>query len=186
MSKLNQRKIAILATNGFEQSELEHPLQALRDAGADVHVVSPEEGEIKGWDTDDWGRAVSVDRKLSEVTADDYDALVLPGGQINPDLLRVNDEALTFVKAFWSAGKPIGAICHAPWLLAEAGIAKGRKLTSYKSIKTDMMNAGAIWEDSEVVTDQGLVTSRNPNDLPAFCSKLIEEIAEGRHTKRAA
>lgn len=186
MSKLNQRKIAILATNGFEQSELEHPLQALRDAGAEVHVVSPEEGEIKGWDTDDWGRAVSVDRKLSQVTADDYDALVLPGGQINPDLLRVNDEALTFVKAFWSAGKPIGAICHAPWLLAEAGIAKGRKLTSYKSIKTDMMNAGAIWEDSEVVTDQGLVTSRNPNDLPAFCSKLIEEIAEGRHTKRAA
>ena len=186
MSKLNQRKIAILATNGFEQSELEHPLQALRDAGAEVHVVSPEEGEIKGWDTDDWGRAVPVDRKLSEVTADDYDALVLPGGQINPDLLRVNDEALTFVKAFWSAGKPIGAICHAPWLLAEAGIAKGRKLTSYKSIKTDMMNAGAIWEDSEVVTDQGLVTSRNPNDLPAFCSKLIEEIAEGRHTKRAA
>ena len=186
MSKLNQRKIAILATNGFEQSELEQPLQALRDAGAEVHVVSPEEGEIKGWDTDDWGRAVSVDRKLSQVTADDYDALVLPGGQINPDLLRVNDEALTFVKAFWSAGKPIGAICHAPWLLAEAGIAKGRKLTSYKSIKTDMMNAGAIWEDSEVVTDQGLVTSRNPNDLPAFCSKLIEEIAEGRHTKRAA
>lgn len=186
MPKLNQTRIAILATNGFEQSELEHPLQALRDAGAEVHVVSPEEGEIKGWDTDDWGRAVPVDRKLSDVTAEEYDALVLPGGQINPDLLRVNDQAMTFVKAFWSAGKAIGAICHAPWLLAEAGIAKGRKLTSYKSIKTDMMNAGAIWEDSEVVTDQGLVTSRNPNDLPAFCSKLIEEIAEGRHTKRAA
>ena len=186
MSRLNGKKIAILATNGFEQSELEEPLSALRDAGADVHVVSPESGEIKGWDASDWGRAVKVDRELSGVTSDDYDALVLPGGQINPDLLRVDEDALTFVRSFWEDKKPIGAICHAPWLLIEAGIVEGRKLTSYKSIKTDVKNAGGHWEDSEVVTDQGLVTSRNPNDLPAFCDKLIEEIAEGRHQKRAA
>jgi protease I len=180
------KRIAILATNGFEQSELEVPVQKLREAGAEVHVVSPEAGEIKGWDKDDWGRAVKVDRTLSEADAADYDALVLPGGQINPDLLRVDEEALAFVKSFWSAKKVIGAICHAPWLLVEAGIVRDRKVTSYHSIRTDVKNAGGRWEDSEVVTDQGLVTSRKPDDLPAFCAKLIEEIAEGRHEKRAA
>lgn len=186
MPRIEGKTVAILATHGFEQSELEHPLKALREAGAEVHVVSPESGEIKGWDNKDWGRAVPVDRDLSDVSATDYDALVLPGGQINPDILRLNEDALALVRAFFEAGKPIGAICHAPWLLAEAGIARDRKLTSYKSIRTDMRNAGAQWEDSEVVVDQGLVTSRNPDDLPAFCDKLIEEISEGRHHRRAA
>lgn len=186
MARLSEKKIAILATHGFEQSELEKPLEALREAGADVHVVSLEGGEIKGWDGDDWGRPVTVDKLLSDVSANDYDALVLPGGQINPDLLRVEKNAVEFIRSFWDSGKAIGAICHAPWLLAEAEIVKGRKVTSYKSIETDIRNAGGLWEDSEVVTDMGLVTSRNPDDLPAFCNKLIEEIAEGRHKKRAA
>ena len=186
MSDLSGKRVAILATNGFEQSELEVPLAALRDAGADVEVVSLEPGEIKGWDKRDWGRAVPVDRVLSEADAANYDALVLPGGQINPDLLRVEKPAVDFVKAFWNANKPIGAICHAPWLLVEADLLKGRRVTSYKSIKTDVINAGGKWEDSEVVTDQGLVTSRKPDDLKAFCGKLMEEIAEGKHERRAA
>lgn len=186
MQSLQGKKIAILATNGFEQSELEVPLKELRAAGASVDVVSPESGEIKGWDEKDWGRSVPVDRALSAAKSADYDALVLPGGQINPDLLRVEEAALDFVKAFWREKKVIAAICHAPWLLAEAGIAKGRKLTSYKSIRTDMINAGAEWQDAEVVTDQGLITSRNPGDLPAFVAKIAEEVNEGRHDRRAA
>lgn len=186
MHDLTGKKVAILATHGFEQSELEVPLQKLREAGATVDVVSPEEGEIKGWDQKDWGRAVPVDRALDEASASDYDALVLPGGQINPDKLRDNKAAVDLVRAFWDAKKPIGAICHGPWLLVEAGIAKDRRMTSYSSIRTDVVNAGGLWEDSQVVTDQGLVTSRNPDDLDAFCNKLAEEIAEGRHDRRAA
>ncbi|MBA4788860.1 MAG: type 1 glutamine amidotransferase domain-containing protein [Pseudomonadota bacterium] len=185
-SPLDGKRIAILATNGFEQSELETPLERLRAAGAEVHVVSPESGQIKGWDKKDWGRPVKVDRLLSETREGDYDAIVLPGGQINPDVLRANPDAVRLVKAFYDAGKTVAAICHGPWLLVEAGIAKGRRMTSYASIRTDVVNAGAHWEDSPVVTDQGLITSRNPGDLEAFCGKIIEEIREGRHHRRAA
>jgi len=184
--KLSGKKIAILATHGFEQSELEVPLQKLKEAGATVHVVSPEKGEIKGWDKKDWGRPVKVDRLIEDAKVDDYDAVVLPGGQINPDLLRVNSDALEFIRGFFDQKKVVAAVCHAPWLLVETGIAKGRRMTSYHSMKTDVINAGAKWEDSEVVNDQGVITSRNPGDLAAFSAKIIEEVAEGRHTKRSA
>jgi len=183
---LTGKKIAILATNGFEQSELEIPRDRLKKAGATVDIVSLAAGEIKGWDQKNWGRTVKVDKTLDQVSASDYDALVLPGGQINPDLLRVEPKALKFIKDIFNAKKIVAAVCHAPWLLIEAGIAKGRKMTSYNSIKTDMINAGAHWEDSEVVIDQGLITSRNPGDLEAFSAKIIEEIKEGRHAQRSA
>ncbi len=185
-AELSGKRILILATNGFEQSELEVPRDRLKAAGAEVHVVSPEKGEIKGWDQKDWGRPVKVDKALGDAKAADYDAIVLPGGQINPDLLRVNKDALALIKAFFDAGKTVAAVCHAPWLLIEAGIAKGRKMTSYHSIKTDVINAGAKWEDSEVVTDNGVVTSRNPGDLEAFSKKIIEEVREGKHQRKAA
>jgi protease I len=184
--KISGKKVAILATHGFEQSELEVPRDKLKEAGATVHVVSPEKGEIKGWDKKDWGRPVKVDRLLGEVSVDDYDAIVLPGGQINPDLLRINSDALEFIRAFFDQKKIVAAVCHAPWLLIETGIIKGRKATSYQSIKTDCINAGAKWEDSKVVVDQGVITSRNPGDLEAFSAKIIEEIAEGRHIQRSA
>jgi len=183
---LNGKKIAILATHGFEQSELEVPRDRLQKAGASVDVVSLAAGEIKGWDKKDWGRPVKVDQTLDQVSASDYDAVVLPGGQINPDLLRVEPKALKFIKDIFNAKKIVAAVCHAPWLLVETGIAKGRKMTSYKSIKTDVANAGAKWEDSEVVVDQGVITSRNPGDLEAFSAKIIEEVREGQHTERSA
>jgi protease I len=184
--QISGKKIAILATHGFEQSELEVPRDRLKAAGATVHVVSPEEKEIKGWEKKDWGRPVQVDRLLGECSVDDYDAIVLPGGQINPDLLRVNAQALEFIRAFFDQKKVVAAICHAPWLLVETGIIKGRKCTSYHSIKTDVINAGGKWEDAEVVTDQGIITSRKPDDLEAFSKKIIEEVAEGRHAARTA
>ena len=186
MANLSGKKILILATNGFEQSELEVPRDTLKAAGATVHVVSPEDGKIKGWDKDDWGGSVAVDRNLKDVTAKDYDAIILPGGQINPDLLRVEPAAIALVRDFYDQKKIVAAVCHAPWLLIEAGVVKGRKVTSYKSIKTDVINAGGVWEDSPVVVDQGLITSRNPGDLEAFSRKIVEEVAEGRHSQRSA
>ena len=184
--QLNGKKIAILATHGFEQSELEVPRDRLKQAGAAVDIVSLKAGEIKGWDMKDWGRPVKVDKTLDQASPADYDAIILPGGQINPDLLRVEPAALKFIKDIFDAKKIVAAVCHAPWLLIETGIAKGRRMTSYKSIKTDVANAGAKWEDSEVVVDQGVITSRNPGDLEAFSKKIIEEVNEGRHAKRTA
>jgi protease I len=184
--ELKDKKIAILATNGFEQSELELPRDRLSKAGATVDIVSLASGEIKGWDKKDWGRPVKVDKTLDEVAAADYDAVVLPGGQINPDLLRVEPKALKFINDIFEAKKVIAAVCHAPWLLIETGIARGRRMTSFKSIKTDVANAGAQWEDSEVVVDQGIITSRNPGDLEAFTDKIIEEVKEARHARRSA
>ena len=183
---LNDKKIAILATHGFEQAELEVPRDRLKSAGATVDVVSLTAGEIKGWDKKDWGRPVKVDKTLDEVSANDYDAIVLPGGQINPDLLRVEPRALKFIKDIFDAKKVVAAVCHAPWLLVETGIAKGRRMTSFKSIKADVVNAGAHWDDSEVVVDQGVITSRNPGDLDAFSAKIIEEIKERPHLQRSA
>ncbi len=183
---LSGKKIAILATSGFEQSELEVPRDRLKAAGAQVDIVSLAAGEIKGWDKKDWGRPVAVDKTLDQVSPSEYDALVLPGGQINPDLLRVEPKALKFIKDIFEAKKVVAAVCHAPWLLIETGIARGRKMTSYSSIKTDVANAGAKWEDSQVVVDQGVITSRNPGDLEAFSAKIIEEVREGRHTSRSA
>jgi protease I len=180
------KKVAILATDGFEQDELLSPLEALRDAGADVQVVSPsEEKKIKGWKHTDWGKKVKVDLPLSEAKAEEFDALVLPGGVMNPDHLRRDPQVLEFVNSFFAAGKPVGAICHGPWTLIDAGVVRGRKMTSYETIQTDLKNAGANWVDQEVVVDNGLVTSRKPDDLPAFNAKLIEEIAEGVHQRHA-
>ena len=183
---LNGKRIAILAADGFEQSELEVPRDKLKEAGAMVEVISLERGEIKGWAKKDWGRPVKVDKTLQDVSASEYDAVVLPGGQINPDLLRVEPKALAFIKDIFEQKKVVAAVCHGPWLLIETGIAKGRRMTSYKSIKTDVINAGGKWEDSEVVVDQGVITSRNPGDLNAFSAKIIEEVNEGRHTARSA
>lgn len=186
MEKLNRKKVAILATNGFEESELKEPLNALKEAGADVDIVSEKSGKIKVWQDGNWSNTYNVDKTLDDVSQSNYNALVLPGGVMNPDTLRKNKDAVNFIKSFFENHKPVAAICHAPWLLAEADVLKGRKVTSYASIKKDIINAGAHWEDSEVVVDQGLVTSRNPNDLPAFTSKLVEEIYEGKHEMQTA
>lgn len=169
-------KVMILATDGFEQSELTKPKSALEKAGIETTVVSLKSGEIKGWDKDDWGDTVSVDKVLSDVSADDFDALLLPGGQINPDKLRMDEDAVQIVKDFDDAGKPIAAICHGPWLLVEADIVDGKTVTSWPSIRTDLLNAGADVVDREVVTDGNLITSRKPDDIPAFSKALIEKL----------
>lgn len=173
-------RVAILSTDGFEQSELVEPKEALENAGAEVHVVSPEHGHIRGWDQKSWGDTVRVDVGLSEANPEDYDALLLPGGVMNPDRLRMNEEAVEFVRSFVESGKPIAAICHGPWTLIEAGGVSGRLMTSWPSIRTDLVNAGARWVDEEVVADRGWVTSRKPADIPEFNRKMIEEFSEGR------
>ncbi len=181
MGKLSNVRVAILATDGFEQSELTSPMSALQTEGADVDVISLSEGSIKGWQGNDWGDTVTVNHTLTQVKAEEYDAIVLPGGLINPDALRVDQKSVDFVRHFVNANKPIGAICHGPWILINADGVKGRRMTSWPSLEVDLKNAGANWVNEEVVVDQGLVTSRKPDDLPAFNTKLVEEIREGRH-----
>ena len=179
--QLRNKRIAALVENGFEQSELLEPKNALEAAGAKVDIVSPQNFRVTGWQHDDWGQGVSVDRQLEGADADEYDALLLPGGVMSPDKLRINPLAVRFVKSFVEAGKPIAAICHAPWTLIEAGAVRGRRMTSWPSLANDLRNAGAQWVDAECVVDNGLVTSRKPDDIPAFNKKMIEEFAEGQH-----
>lgn len=179
--KLQGKTIAILATDGVEQVELTQPCDALKDAGADVVLVSLKSGKIQGVHHDEKGDPFAVDKTVDAVSAEDYDALVLPGGVFNPDALRMNEDAVQFVRDFFKKHKPVGAICHGPWLLVEADVARHRTVTSWPSVKTDLINAGAKWVDEECVCDEGLVTSRNPDDLPAFCDKIVEEFAEGLH-----
>lgn len=181
---LKNKKVAILVADGFEESEFTRPLEALKNAGAEVEIISLRKGKVKGWSKKEWGKEYTVDKSIEEVNSHDYDAIVLPGGVMNPDQLRMSRKAVNFVSGFFDEGKPIAAICHGPWTLIETGEVHGRKMTSYPSLKTDLINAGADWVDEEVVVDNGLITSRNPNDLPAFCSKMIEEIAEGIHEER--
>jgi len=180
------KRVAILATDGVEQIELIEPRKALDDAGAVTTVISPKGGSIKGWQHDHWGDEIPVDLALAEARADEFDALLLPGGVMNPDRLRTNRDAVAFVRDVFQAGRPVAAICHGPWMLVEAGVVRGRTVTSWPSLQTDIRNAGGDWVDREVVTDEGLVTSRKPDDIPAFNRKMIEEIAEGVHTSRAS
>ena len=188
MPSIKQAMILIMSTDGFEQSELFVPLEKLRAAGATVHIASPKQGQIKGWDQTDWGKSVAVDFELDDIDADDYDALVLPGGQMNPDVLRMNDKAVELVLDFLESEKIVAAICHAPWLLVEADAVEGRTLTSWPSVKTDIENAGGDWVDEEVVVDDNIITSRSPKDLDAFVAKIIEEIemVESDETRRSA
>lgn len=181
-----KKRIAILATDGFEESELKSPKEAMEKEGFTVEIISEKEGKIKAWKDGNWSNEYKVDSTVQNAKASDYDALLLPGGVINPDKLRRNEDALKFVKHFFEQKKPVAAICHGPQTLISAGVVKGRKMTSFSSIKDDLINAGANWVDEEVVVDQGFVTSRTPDDLPAFNSKLIEEIKEGKHKKQHA
>ncbi len=184
--QLSEKKIAFLATDGFEQVELTKPWQAIEGAGATVELISLESGTIQGVNHDQKADTFDVDRTIDEVSADDYHGLVLPGGVFNPDALRVNDQAVSFVRDFFTQHKPVAAICHGPWTLIEADVVRGRRVTSWPSLRTDLINAGADWVDEECVCDQGLVTSRNPDDIPAFCAKAIEEFAEGKHAAQMA
>lgn len=186
MPSIKEARVLILATDGYERSELRVPLDELKKRGAAVKIASLEKRPIKSWDKKDWGDTVDVDLTAEEASSKDFDALVLPGGQINPDLLRADEKAMRVVKDFLASGKVVAAICHAPWLLIEADALRGRKATSYASIRTDLINAGADWRDEKVVTDKGIITSRSPEDLDAFVAKIIEEIEEGRHERRAA
>jgi protease I len=181
---LQGKRVAILVENGFEQEELTRPREALETSGAKPQIVSPAKGKVKGWKHTEWGDEFPVDVALAQADPNDYDALLLPGGVMNPDKLRRNEQALRFVRAFFEAGKPVAAICHGPWTLIDAGVVKGRRMTSYHSIQTDLKNAGAEWVDEEVVVDNGLVTSRKPDDIPAFNKKMIEEIGEGIHDEQ--
>jgi protease I len=179
--ELKGKRVAALVTKGFEQVELVDPKKALERAGATVNVVAPEAGTVQGWSHTEWGQEVNVDETLDQAAASSYDALLLPGGVINADHIRMNPKAVQFVKDFFTTGKPIAVICHAPWILIEAGVVDGLKMTSYPSLQTDLHNAGADWVDEEVVNDRGVVSSRKPQDLPAFNLKMIEEFAEGQH-----
>jgi protease I len=178
---LHNKKVAILVTNGFEEVELTEPKRALEESGAQTFIVSPETGSVLSWQEKNWGSKFGVDVPLAQAKPEHYDALLLPGGVMNPDKLRINQQAVNFVRAFFDAGKPVAAICHGPWPLIDAEVVEGRTMTSYPSLRTDLKNAGATWVDKEVVVDNGLVTSRNPNDLPAFNRKMVEEFAEGIH-----
>jgi len=183
---LQGKKVAILVTNGFEQVELVKPKKALEEAGAETFIVSPSKDHVVGWNHTDKGDSFPVDISLKDADPEKFDALLLPGGVYNPDQLRQNEKAVKFTRAFHDSGKPIAAICHGPWLLINALAVKGKDITSYPSLKIDLINAGANWKDQEVVTDEGLVTSRDPNDIPAFNRKMIEEISEGKHESRTS
>jgi protease I len=178
-SNLNGKRIAILATDGYEQSELTEPRKALDQAGATTVVISLKDGEIKGWNHTDWGESVRVDKTLAKSSPEEFDALVLPGGVMNPDHLRMDQKAVEFVREFAATGKPVAAICHGPWMLAEAGVVKGKTVTSWPSIRTDLVNAGAQWVDQEVVSDGQFITSRKPDDIPAFSRRVIEAVSRG-------
>lgn len=178
---MKDKKVAILTENGFEQIELLSPKQTLEEAGAQVHIVSPQKKEVRAWDETDWGITISVDKTIEEANPADYDALMLPGGVMNPDKLRVNKKAIDFIRHFLEAAKPVAVICHGPQSMIETGLLRGRKMTSYPAIKTDLINAGVKWVDEEVVVDSGLVSSRSPKDLDAFNRKMLEELAEGVH-----
>jgi protease I len=185
--QLQGKRVAVLVANeGVEQVELTEPIQAVKAAGAEVDLLAPEAGEVQAFDHLDKGERFEVDRTVGAADVGDYDGLVLPGGVANPDQLRTSEEAVEFIRAFFAAGKPVGVICHGPWSLIEAGVVEGRTLTSWPSLRTDLRNAGAEWVDEEVHVDNGLVSSRNPDDLPAFNSKIVEEFAEGAHSEKGS